>query len=266
VHNHPGFLPLATGSFLWDRAHGIQDLGTLGGTCTLVTGLNNNGKAVGIYVNDEQIQRGFLWQNGTIQDLGASLGGDFLSPEGINDHGMVAGWSYLAGNAFYHAALWEEVGNITDLGVVSGDDCSFATAINAKSQIVGSSLGDGCTFDDSSNAFLWESGSLYDLNTLIPADASLHLLLALGINDRGEIAGTGLDSAGNRHDFLLVPCVMSTASDCQELFADAHSVTSPNNLFPAGATHITQSTPTRALFSRGLAHQVRGPRLLTGKN
>ena len=262
----PGFLPLATGSFIWDRAHGIQDLGTLGGTCTLVTGLNNNGKAVGIYVNDEQIQRGFLWQNGIIQDLGASLGGDFQSPEAINDRGSVAGWSYLAGNTFYHAALWQGVDNITDLGVVAGDECSFATAINSKSQIVGSSLGDGCTFDDKSNAFLWESDSLYDLNTLIPAGASLHLLLALGINDRGEIAGTGLDSGGNRHDFLLIPCATSGAFDCQEVFADTLSATRLMNLLPAGATQITQSTPIRRLFSRGIARQVCVPRLLTERN
>src|SRR5262249_55135735 len=160
----------------------------------------------------DQIQRGFLWRNGTIQDL-ASLGGDFLGPEGINDHGAIAGWSYLAGNASYHAALWRGLGNITDLGVLARDDCSFASAVNDPNQIVGSSIGDGCTFDDNSLAFLWESGSLYDLNALIPPGASLHLLLALGINDRGEIAGTGLDVGGNRHDFLLVPCVVSSPSD-----------------------------------------------------
>ena len=262
----PGLFPIATGSFIWDRPHGMQDLGTLGGTCTLVTGLNNNGKAIGIYVDDEQIQRGFLWQNGTIQDLGASLGGDFLGPEGINDHGAVAGWAYLAGNASYHAALWRGVGNITDLGVVAGDDCSFASAINAQTEIVGSSFGDGCTFDDNAHAFLWESGSPYDLNTLIPAGASLHLLLALGINDRGEIAGTGLDIGGNRHDFLLVPCVVSSASDCQEAFADATSATSLNVLFPTTAAQINQGTPFQRLFSRGLARQGHGPRFLTEKN
>src|SRR5262249_1199133 len=87
----PGLFPVTTGSFIWDRAHGMRDLGTLGGTCPLVTGLNNNGTAIGIYVNDEQIQRGFVWQYGRIQDI-ASLGGDFLGPEGINDQGTIAGW------------------------------------------------------------------------------------------------------------------------------------------------------------------------------
>jgi hypothetical protein len=53
---------------------------------------------------------------------------------------------------------------------------------------------------------------MVDLNTLIPADSALHLVFALYINDRGEIAGNGLppgvpfediDSRG--HAFLLIP-------------------------------------------------------------
>ena len=228
----PSFSPLATGSFIWDRRHGMQDLGTLGGTCTLVTGLNNNGTAVGSYVNDAQIQRGFVWQQGTIQDLGGSLGGESSAPVAINDHGTIAGWASIAGNAPYHAALWRSVDKITDLGVVAGDDCSFATAINAKTQTVGSSLGDGCTFDGNSRGFLWESGSLYDLNALIPPGASLHLLLAAAVNDRGEIAGTGSDVGGNWHAFLLVPCVANSVSECQEVVADATSTASFSAVFP----------------------------------
>lgn len=256
----PGFSPVATGSFIWDQRHGMHDLGTLGGTCTLVTGFNNNGIAVGAYVNDQQIQRGFVWQNGTMQDLSASLGGDFLSPTGINDQGTIAGWSYLAGNASYHATLWQGIGNVTDLGAVAGDDCSFATAINAKTQIIGSSLRDGCTFDENSNAFLWDSGSLYDLNALIPPGASLHLLLPIAINDRGEIAGDGSDLSGNWHAFLLVPCVV----DCQEVVADTTSAAS----FGAVRTRpplARPGVPVRRLFLRDLARQGNGPRLLIDK-
>jgi len=261
----PGVFPVATGSFMWDRSHGMQDLGTLGGTCTLVSGLNNNGTAVGISVNDEQIERGFVWQNGTIQDLGASLGGDFTGSEGINDHGAIAGWAFLAGNASYHAALWQQVGNITDLGVVAGDDCSFASSINAQTQIVGTSIGDGCTFDENSRGFLWESGSLYDLNTLIPPGASLHLLLALAINDRGEIAGSGLDLNGNRHTFLLVPCAVNSASGCQEVIADAAFTAPVHTVFAPGPMGSNRDSLFRHLLSRGLGPQVHGPQL-TKKN
>jgi probable HAF family extracellular repeat protein len=62
-------------------------------------------------------------------------------------------------------------------------------------------------------AFLWENGSIVDLNTLIPAGSSLHLVWAPVINDRGEIAGAGVprgvppanfDAQG--HAFVLIPC------------------------------------------------------------
>lgn len=54
--------------------------------------------------------------------------------------------------------------------------------------------------------FLWDSGSIFDLNALIPAGSSLTLYYAVNINDRGEIAGLGADVSGNEHAFLLVPC------------------------------------------------------------
>lgn len=199
-------VPLAIGSFIWEKDKGMTDLGTLGGTCTLATGLNNQGTVVGNYIDDNQIEHGFVWKRGLIHDLGASLGGDYTHAEGINDHGVIAGSAYLAGNTTSHAVLWRQIGAITDLGVLGGDQCSFASAINAKTQIVGASIGDDCTFDNNTRAFLWEGGSIFDLNALIPAGSPLHLQWARGINDRGEVAGSGLDAGGNVHAFLVIPC------------------------------------------------------------
>ncbi len=61
---------------------------------------------------------------------------------------------------------------------------------------------DGCL----SRAFRWQNGSMVDLNTLIPASATLYLVAPETINDLGEIAGVGLDSNLNQHAFLLIPC------------------------------------------------------------
>lgn len=202
----PSVAFLAIGSFIWDKDKGMTDLGTLGGDCTLASGLNNEGTVVGNYVDDNQIQHGFVWKRGLIQDVGGSLGGDYSEVEGINDHGVIAGSAFLAGNTTFHAAFWRQVGSVTDVGVLGGDQCSFASAINAKTQIVGASIGDDCNFDNNARAFLWEGGSIFDLNALIPADSALHLQWARGINDRGEIAGSGLDPDGNVHAFLLIPC------------------------------------------------------------
>src|SRR5262249_21286228 len=62
-------------------------------------------------------------------------------------------------------------------------------------------------------AFLWGKGSMIDLNTLIPPRSSLQLVLAMDINDRGEIDGEGVplgvppaNWVTEGHEFLLIPC------------------------------------------------------------
>ena len=47
---------------------------------------------------------------------------------------------------------------------------------------------------------------MVDLNTLVPPNASLYVIDALNINDRGEIGGYGVDADGNEHALLLIPC------------------------------------------------------------
>jgi probable HAF family extracellular repeat protein len=210
----PFFLPLALGSFIWDEKNGMRDLGSLGGTCAVATGVNDQGIVIGDNVDDNMIERGFLW-DGSIKDLGGTLGGNQTTAEAINQAGQVVGIGTLAGDLLFHTTLWKHIGEITDLGTVDQDPCSFPTSINARTQIVGASLPD-CAFDNS-RAFLWQKGSMFDLNALIPPGASLHLQWARDINDRGEIAGFGVDASGNEHAYLLVPCNENGASDCQEV-------------------------------------------------
>lgn len=56
---------------------------------------------------------------------------------------------------------------------------------------------------------------MVDLNTLIPPQSSLYLVTPETINDRGEIAGVGVDASGYQHAFLLVPCDDDDSS-CQD--------------------------------------------------
>jgi hypothetical protein len=61
---------------------------------------------------------------------------------------------------------------------------------------------------------------MVDLNTLIPADSSLHLIVDANINGRGEIAGQGLagcndvDACG--HDFPLIPVCADGTEGCSD--------------------------------------------------
>jgi probable HAF family extracellular repeat protein len=200
-----GGFALTTGAFIWDKNNGMRNLGGFGGTCTIPTNLNNEGQIVGSSnLTGDQTSAAFLWENGSIHKLRGSLGGDFTGAFALNDQGQAVGFGSLRGDGTFHATLWESVKRITDLGVVGADACSYSAAINDKMQVVGVSS-PGCDFDIS-RAFLWEDGSIFDLNSLVPPASALYLQLTNAINDSGEIAGTGVDANGNEHAFLLIPC------------------------------------------------------------
>ena len=146
-----------------------------------------------------------LWQDGERIDLG-NLGGDGhgagITALGLNNQGQVVGESDLAGDASFHAFLWTQSTGMQDLGTLPGDVNSSSVAINDAGDIVGLSL------DASFNprAFLRQNGQMYDLNTLIPANSSLSLLLACSINRQGQIIGLAIDkSSGAAHAYLATP-------------------------------------------------------------
>jgi probable HAF family extracellular repeat protein len=179
--------------------------------------INDRGQVVGASTNCIIPFHAVLWQrnardgehgrasdtsNWTVTDLG-NLGGAMNNvAEGINDQGIVVGFSDLLGDSLVHAFIWKN-GTITDLGTVPGGDVqSLAFGINNKGQVVGLS----CGADFDCVGFLWEDGVMTDLNTLAPADSPLFLSQAYDINSRGEIVGLGDPGDGTNHTFLAIPC------------------------------------------------------------
>ena len=58
-----------------------------------------------------------------------------------------------------------------------------------------------------------------DLNVLVPADSSLHMLEAPGINSREEIVGLAIEkTTGQLRAFLAIPCDAEHANEkgCEE--------------------------------------------------
>ena len=93
---------------------------------------------------------------------------------------------------------------MADLGTVDGDPNSEAFVVNSRRQVVGATQDDNFSYV---HAFLWERGSMADLNALIvPADLSVQLNAAVGLNERGEIVAQGTLPSGDQHAYLLVPC------------------------------------------------------------
>ncbi len=187
--------------FLWEHGKMI-DLGSLGGTCSFASAINNRGQVAGSssLTGDQEIHP-TLWNHGTLTDLG-TFGGTSGYTNWINEKGAVVGAALYPGDTINHAALWKK-GVMTDLGTLPGYGCSSAQWINSSDQIVG---GFYACDNPVSAASLWEKGSMVDLNTLIPPNSALHLDSALDINDEGEIAGQGSTSNGDTHAFLLIPC------------------------------------------------------------
>jgi probable HAF family extracellular repeat protein len=186
--------------FLWEDGKMI-DLGSFGGTVTIVAGMNNSGEVTG-YSNQagDLSSHAFLWSRGKLHDLG-TLGGTFSQGNWINERGEVAGGANTENDQSFHAVLWRH-GVVTDLGLVAGDCFSDAYGINEKGQVIGESF---CP-EQPGHAFLSENGGqVVDLNTLVPADSGVKLTEAKFINDRGEIVGTALLPNGQEHAFLLIP-------------------------------------------------------------
>ncbi len=172
----------------WTRGVGPVVLGTLPAhTQSQALGINAGGHVVGVS-GPPFTGRAFLWPGaGPLQDLG-TLGGNGGSALDINDHGQVVGWSHLVGDGSARATVWEN-GNIVNLG--SGADFSYATAINNKGQIVGTSTG-----PVNERARLWERDeagniTMTNLGTLGAGGNSV----AYGINEQGVIVGEYFDVA-----------------------------------------------------------------------
>jgi probable HAF family extracellular repeat protein len=188
--------------FLWDKNQGMVDLGTLGGTSGCALNINKKGEVVGYSnVAGDQTLHPFLWTApGPMQDLGGTYGVAIW----VNEAGEVVGTAAIEAGQVPHGFLWKK-GRMIDLGVLSWLPGSDAEWINASEQIVGKAF----SADFSTQiATMWENGAAppADLNTLVPPGSGLLLVEARNINDRGEIAVSGVASDGNIHAGILVPC------------------------------------------------------------
>jgi probable HAF family extracellular repeat protein len=184
--------------------------------------MNDKGQTVGISgvcsnTNPPPIAAGphaVLWEaDGTPVDLG-NLGSTAVNAAlAINNLGEVVGASSLRDDSTPFNGtvgfLWTRQYGMKDLGTLPGDVASAGAAINDAGEIVGVST------DPAGNirAVCWHNGKPVDLNTLVAAGSNLYLLWAAAINNRGEIAGWGVDtSTGEIHTFLAVPNRMHDGS------------------------------------------------------
>lgn len=246
--------------FLWEKGKGMKDLGSLGGTNTAsVNGLNERGEVVGgAYLPGDLIIHPFLWGGEKLLDLVAPPFGGSADGEAawINEAGEVVGGAGVPApcpgsnppREAAHAFLWKN-NVMTDLGALPGNHISEANFINSNSQIVGDSW--PCDFS-TATAFLWEDGSLVDLNALVPQDSQLYMFTASFISDRGEIGAFGALPDGDSHAVLLIPCDENhpDIEGCDYSLVDSSALAAA----PSARAIPTTTPPTGK--SRGLPPQL----------
>ena len=115
-----------------------------------------------------------LWTSAGLTDLGTLPGDTSSVAFAINNHGQIVGHSELANNTTFHGFLWTRENGMRDLDTLPHDAASLALGINDKGEVVGASL--DANFNP--RAVIWGNDAMTDLNTLIPANSGLRLLLA----------------------------------------------------------------------------------------
>ena len=176
---HPGAFRMTGGKLT--RLEGLEQ----------AKGINAAGQTVGT-----DGKSACLWDHGKLVSLG--MQGMAVA---INDQGEIVGTG-TPKSGLPRAFLWRN-GNAHDIGTLGGLQ-SYAAGINAAGQAVGEAEF-GATDDPRRvHAFLYTEGKMVDLNALLSPHSGWELLAANGINNKGQIVGSGRVH-GELHAFLLTP-------------------------------------------------------------
>jgi len=214
----------------------LVPLGTLGGSTSTAMDMSAGGIVVGCSATASGAMHAFVYSGGAMHDLGSGTdAGDGNScAAGVNDNGLVAGWSAPSGEvvawqdgSLVHLGIHGQVGGVNGQGTIvgsytdtgttrafiysggrvtdpgtlgSGTGVTEANAVNEHGQVVGDSNG---------RAFLYDSGGMRDLGDLGGGSAR-----ANDVNDAGLVVGMASQAQGEPVAFLYDGSMHALAGPC----------------------------------------------------
>ena len=188
-------------AFIW-RSGVMTDLGTLGGPISQAHGISRGGVVVGWSITASGERHAFRWKDGVFKDLGTQ-GRQYSLATAINTKTQIVGalgpmqdaageeLDFADGFLYYQEAFTFVGGTRPTV---------FPRAISPVGVVVGQAFDTG---DEprAERAWVWESGSVAALPTLVPDGLDSHAG-AYGVNRAGTIVGFSASAAGRSHAVL----------------------------------------------------------------
>jgi uncharacterized membrane protein len=180
----------ALGGFVW-RDGELTTMGPFAPGAAQPMDVNDAGQVVGwagSTAPSHPTARGFIWEEGAVTMLPAIPDGVTSAISAINNRGQAVGSGLVSPEDIVaRPFLWTNE-EMVSLGSLPGYDWCGAADINDHSAVIGN-----CTDDDETDAtFLWQNGSIWNLNDLVQSETSVGVLRVWAMNNRGQITGWGL--------------------------------------------------------------------------
>ncbi|HEY9018599.1 DUF3466 family protein [Thiomicrospira sp.] len=176
-------------AFVWDNGT-FTDLGVLEGhESSGGRDINDSGVVVGTMHTSKGETRGFIYENGVMEQL-MGLNGKHIEPFAINNLGQFVGTSSASVESTH--AFIGSGSEIQDLGTLGGNH-SWAIHINDLGAVVGGAE----TLQGYRHAFIWKDGVMSDLGTLGGFQSQ-----AYSINSMNQVVGWAENSKNIGEAFL----------------------------------------------------------------